>query len=394
MWTAISCGYRGCSAAHRRRATANATRSEGGMTRPLRVGVIGANPDRGWAKDSHIPALRSLENVQLAAVATTNRASADAAAAVFGVRAAYDDPRALITAPDIDIVSVCVRVPYHRDLVLAALAADKHVYCEWPLGRDAGEAAEMATTARTRPVHVAIGLQAHMNPAARRAADLIAAGAIGRPLTARIFSSTAGFAPHLSATHAYLNKIENGANLITILGGHTLDLAILVLGAIDSLDALTTLQHPTVTLTDTGEQIQRTAPDHLLVQARMISGCALAVEVAGDRPPDTPFTFEVVGTEGRILLAGGHPNGFQAGRLTLSLNGERQWVAEPPDTLPAAAINVAGRYSALAQSIPPGENTEPDFHQALRFTHLMDDVVQSAGSGDRLTHKDWPANGS
>ena len=268
------------------------------MTRPLRVGVIGANPNRSWAKDSHIPALRSLENVQLAAVATTSRASADAAAAAFGVRAAYDDPRALITASDIDIVSVCVRVPYHRDLVLAALAADKHVYCEWPLGRDRGEAAEMAAAAGTRAVHVAIGLQAHMNPAARRAAELIAAGAIGRPLTARIFSSTAGFAPRLPAAYAYLNKIESGANLITILGGHTLDLAILVLGGIDSLDALTTLQHPTVTLTDTGEQIQRTAPDHLLVQARMISGCALAVEVAGDRAPDTPFTFEVVGTEG------------------------------------------------------------------------------------------------
>ena len=145
------------------------------MTRPLRVGVIGANPNRGWAKDSHIPALRSLENVQLAAVATTSRASADAAAAAFGVGAAYDDPLALITASDIDLVSVCVRVPYHRDLVLAALAAQKHVYCEWPLGRDRGEAAEMASAARSRAVHVAIGLQAHMNPAARRAAELIAA---------------------------------------------------------------------------------------------------------------------------------------------------------------------------------------------------------------------------
>ena len=34
------------------------------MTRPLRVGVIGANPNRSWAKDSHIPALRSLENAK------------------------------------------------------------------------------------------------------------------------------------------------------------------------------------------------------------------------------------------------------------------------------------------------------------------------------------------
>jgi predicted dehydrogenase len=294
------------------------------MTGPLRVGVIGANPNRSWAKDSHIPALRSLENVQLAAVATTSRASADAAAAAFGV------------------------------------------------------------------VHVAIGLQAHMNPAARRAAELIAAGAIGRPLTARIFSSTAGFAPRLPATHAYLNTIESGANLITILSGHTLDLAILVLGGIDSLNALTTLQHPTVTLTDTGEQIQRTAPDHLLLQARMISGCALAVEVAGNRAPDTAFTFEVVGTDGGLLLTGGHPYGFQAGRLTVSLNGERQWVDEPPDTLPGAAVNVAAMYCALARDISSGEHTTPDFDHAVRLTHLIDDVVQSADTGHRVTRQDWP----
>jgi predicted dehydrogenase len=122
----------------------------------------------------------------------------------------------------------------------------------------------------------------------------------------------------------------------------------------------------------------------------MISGCALAVEVAGDRAPDTPFSFEVVGTEGRILLAGGHPNGFQAARLTLSFNGERRCDDGPPDTLPAAAVIVAAMYSALAHDISAGEHTTPDFDHALRLTRLLDDVVQSAHSGHRLTRKDWP----
>src|SRR4029077_11169897 len=149
---------------------------------------------------------------------------------------------------------------------------------------------------------------------------------------------------------------------------------------------------PTVTLTDTGEQIQRTAPDHLLVQARMSSGCALAVEVAGNRAPDTPFTFDVVGTEGGLLLAGGHPNGFRAGRLTLALNGEHHRFAEPPDTLPAAAVNVAAMYRALARDISSGEHTTPDYEHALRLTHLLDDVVQSANTGHRRTQQDWPTN--
>jgi hypothetical protein len=152
--------------------------------------------NRSWAKDSHIPALRSFENVKLAAVVTTSRASADAAAVAFGVGAAYDDPLALITASDIDIVSVCVRVPHHRDLVLAALAAEKHVYCEWPLGRDRAEAAEMAAAARARAVHVAIGLLAHMNPVEPTGGtgDLGAVDTVGpladAPLTARNSSTT------------------------------------------------------------------------------------------------------------------------------------------------------------------------------------------------------------
>jgi predicted dehydrogenase len=187
-----------------------------------------------------------------------------------------------------------------------------------------------------------------------------------------------------------VHPIESGANVITILGGHTLDLAMLVLGGIESLNALTTLQHPTVTLTDTGDQIQRTAPDHLLIQARMNSGCALAVEVDGNRAPDTPFTFEVVGTDGRLLLTGGHPYGFQAGRLTLSLNGGRQRIDGPPDTLPAAAVNVSAMYRALACDIVSGDHTAPDFDHGVRLTNLLDDIVQSAENGYRIKAQDWP----
>ena len=84
-------------------------------------------------------------------------------------------------------------------------------------------------------------------------------------------------------------------------------------------------------------------------------------------------------------MAGGHAYGFQAGRLTVNLNGERQHVDEPPDTLPAAAVNVAAMYRALARDISSGEHTSPGFEHAVRRTRLIDDVVHSANSGHRLT---------
>src|SRR3546814_8255308 len=79
--------------------------------------------------------------------------SAKATAARYGVAHAFDDPRQLAEHPDVDVVSVCVRVPAHRELVMLALEAGKHVYCEWPLGRDTDEAAELERFARRSEEH-------------------------------------------------------------------------------------------------------------------------------------------------------------------------------------------------------------------------------------------------
>jgi predicted dehydrogenase len=57
----------------------------------IRVGIIGANPDRGWAAQAHIPALKSLsEDFEITAVSTSRRESADAAGKLFGVPLAFD----------------------------------------------------------------------------------------------------------------------------------------------------------------------------------------------------------------------------------------------------------------------------------------------------------------
>lgn len=193
------------------------------------------------------------------------------------------------------------------------------------------------------------------------------------------------------AAYAFLNAVENGANLITIIGAHTLDLATLVLGPLDSVNALATTQYDTMTLSDTAETIARTTHDHLLVLARATNGGAVSVEVAGGRPPDTPFTFEVIGTQGRLLLSGGNPSGFQAGRLTLEVNDAKHPLTGEEDAaLPAQAVNVAAMYAALAHDIRTGGHTAPDFDHALRLTHLIDDIRTSADTGARVTNQGWP----
>src|SRR2546422_11499102 len=89
----------------------------------LGVGIIGVNPDRGWAATAHIPALRALRNYEIRALSAHSAESARAAGEAFGVGAVFSDHEQLVTQPNIDVVAVRVTAPHHREIVSAALAA-------------------------------------------------------------------------------------------------------------------------------------------------------------------------------------------------------------------------------------------------------------------------------
>src|SRR6201993_2113651 len=167
--------------------------------REFRVGIVGADAKASWAKVSQVPAIKHLAGVRLAAVATRSEQSAREAAEAFGADRWYSDPFAMIRDDRIDVVTIAVKVPAHRELVLAALDAGKAVYCEAPLGRSVAETEEMARAVRSN--HTAVGLQGRHNPAVRRAAELVSSGRIGRPLNARIISPTSGFGPEIPVAH-------------------------------------------------------------------------------------------------------------------------------------------------------------------------------------------------
>jgi predicted dehydrogenase len=113
----------------------------------IRVGIVGANPSRGFASIAHIPALQVLADFEISAVCTTRQGSADAAARHYGVPLAFYDAEKLAQHTDVDLVTVSVKVPDHYQPVIAAIEAGKHVYCEWPLGRNTDEAVRMRDAA-------------------------------------------------------------------------------------------------------------------------------------------------------------------------------------------------------------------------------------------------------
>ena len=110
------------------------------ISKKVRVGIIGVDPNRGWASYAHIPALRSFDEFEITAISNRSKATAVTAGEKFGIKHTFDDNGDLVQSPEVDLVVVAVKVPFHRELVVAALEAGKHVYCEWPLGNGLEEA--------------------------------------------------------------------------------------------------------------------------------------------------------------------------------------------------------------------------------------------------------------
>lgn len=187
----------------------------------IRVGIIGANTTN-WASQSHIPALKLIPEFELTAVSATKLSSAQAAGEKFGVKHAFDNEFDLVNCPDVDLVVVSVKVPYHYKLVKAAIDAGKMIYCEWPLGNGTKEAEELAEMAAAKGLRTFTGLQALSLPETVFLKKTITDGLIGEVLSSSVIASAGGWADTDIKERLYLLDPANGATMMDIPFGHTL----------------------------------------------------------------------------------------------------------------------------------------------------------------------------
>ena len=367
----------------------------------IRVGVIGASPDRGWAASAHLPALQALPQFDLAAVCTTKPASAAATAQKFGIPLAFGDWRAMLDRKDIDLVVVTTKVRFHRELVLGALAAGKHVFCEWPLGLDSAEAAEMLAAAQASGVRHMVGLQGRAHPVLNQVRDLVQAGDIGTVISCSLLSSLASWGPRLPEAEAYRANRAEGATGLTIPGGHSLDTLCHVLGPFQTIDAMVTTQHPQTEIIGTGQTVAVTAADQVLVSGRLRHGAVASIHIKADMAVPMGVRLEINGTEGDLLIQshvapGKDPVGLQRAELLLSRarRGTPGYSAIPPDPaydhVPAGVPAGPPFYTAqllvrLAEAIEQGHGAVPDFAAALANHHLLDRVQLASDEGRRVT---------
>src|SRR6266849_5495286 len=338
----------------------------------LGVGIIGVSPIRGWASTAHIPALRALPEYEIRALSVHNVETARAIGEAFGISAVFSDHEELVIQPDIDVVVVTVKVPHHRELVSAALAAGKAVYCEWPLGRDLEDARAMAALAAERSVHTVVGLQARQAPAIEFVQELLRDGYVGEVLsTTMVGLSIPGDV--VVKPNAYMLDKTNGANLLTIALGHSLDTLNYVLGEFADLWAVSDVRRPLISIEETGEQIVKTAADQIALIGKLTSGAIASIHIREAVAGGTGFLWEINGTDGTLRItadaalpeifpltvAGGQGRNEPA-ELGIPAALAQKWPALT-SLQGAPAFNVGRAYAAFAADIDYGTRTVSDF---------------------------------
>jgi 1,5-anhydro-D-fructose reductase (1,5-anhydro-D-mannitol-forming) len=152
--------------------------------RRLGWGFIGASTIAGQYMHD---AVRSDPRSAVTAILSSSQERADAFAAQHGVPAAYDSLDRLLADPAVDVVYVSTTNERHRDHVLAAARAGKQVLCEKPLAMTLDDAIDMRDACAT--AGVVMGTNHHLRhaPTHRTMHRLVADGAIGTPVAARVF---------------------------------------------------------------------------------------------------------------------------------------------------------------------------------------------------------------
>jgi predicted dehydrogenase len=359
------------------------------MTDRLRVGIVGANAEgQGWAPLSHLPALKMLPEYELAAVCTAHADTAAAAAKTYGVSRAFHDYRALVREPDIDLVSVVVRVPNHHEVVMAALAAGKNVFCEWPLGANLAEAEAMAALARSKKVHAMIGLQARGDPTIRYLHDLIAEGYVGDVLAVSMSMFTGGVLERPSSRLWDKDKAK-GVSALTVRGIHTMDSLCYCMGDFVEVSAKVTTQVKQWKVTDTGAMVDVDAADNVAVNGVLQSGALVSVHVATVPFNASGFRMEIYGRRGTIVASTkGSPQrdasqlvGAQDGAKLAPLAVPEHYMEMPAETPIGPPRNVGHMYLRMARAIRDNTQVEPDFDVAVQRHRLIDAIQRSSDEG-------------
>jgi predicted dehydrogenase len=376
------------------------------MAKTINVGMVGYGfmaraHSHAWASVAHF--FDTGYRPGLKAVAARNRNNAASFAETWGYERAEGDWRALVEAPDIDVIDICVPNDRHAEIAIAAAKAGKMVACEKPLARNATEAAPMVEAVEAAGVANMVWYNYRRVPAVTLIKQLVDEGRLGK-----IFHYRAKFlqdwtispdVPQGGAATWRLDVDAAGSGVTGDLIAHCLDTAIWINGSISSLTAMTETFITERTHAETGKVEPVGIDDAAAVLTRFANGSLGTFESTRyARGHKALYTLEINGEKGSLAWdlhdlnrlgwfdhsVEGPLRGWSSVLVT---DGEHPYVGKwwVPGLIIGYEHSFTHQVADFLESLTTGEPVSPSFREALETTRVCDAIIASGQSGDWVT---------
>ena len=316
------------------------------MTEPIRWGILGT----GNIAHQFARGLADTPDATLVAVGSRSIDTANTFADEFDIERRHPTYEELADDDGVDAVYVSTPHPFHRDNSILLLEHGKAVICEKPFTINAGDAKAVIDVARQRDVFLMEAMWTRYLPAAVRARELIAEGAIG---DVRLVQADFGFRAGINPEGRLFNLALGGGALLDV-GIYVISMASMILGPRPSRVASTT-------------QIGETGVDEQSAFLLQYPSGELAVLSCAVRT-GTAVEARIFGTEGSILL---HGPFFKCGALTVKRGGEEEHIDLPLEgngyNYEAAEVGRCLRAGLKESDVMPLDET-------LALMELMDSI--------------------
>jgi predicted dehydrogenase len=352
-----------------------------------KVGIIGI----GFGTAVHAPGFQS-EGWEVAALCSRHRDKLRKAADALGVADIHTDPLELIARADLDAVAISTPPGGHHPLVMAALAAGKHVLCEKPFALNAAQAAQMRDLAAKSGRTAMIAHEFRYTPQRAYIRELLGKGYIGKfeMCTIELFLDRyASRAPRPLTWAAY--KAEGGG-MLGALGSHYIDALRFWFGEIAAASGRLDTLRPDLADAATGKVVRSETDDTFSFNLRFRDGGFATMIASFAANPSRGTRIVVMGDNGTLIAEQPGPNPEQDGIVIASRGGAP--LAPLPTPAQYTTVKDARDHRLMAfrllvrdfaRGIDSATSPSPNFIDGWRCQEVLDAVQVSSDTGRTVT---------
>jgi len=319
----------------------------------------------------------------------------------LGFEFATTDYHEVIARKDIDIINCCTPNDLHREILIEAMKAGKHVYCEKPLATNLKEAMEIIEVAKETNLKHQMAFEYRYIPAIMRAKQLVEEGFLGDVFQFRAFYLHSGYIDPARPITWRMQKEKSGGGALFDLGSHIIDLMRALLGEYAEVNALCETMIKERPVKEGGQATFSTGrvevDDIALLQVRMKSGAVGTLEATRlATGANNDLKFEINGSSGAIAFNLMEPNWLYVydvrdrGEPIGGMRGYRriETVQRYPDApFPGPKFEIGWmRYNiaalaAFVKSIIEDRPCSPDLYDGVKVQEVLEAAQKSAQEG-------------